>query len=134
MLDSRPRGRGFKPHCVVSLSKNINPSLGLVQPRKTRPFITERLLMERKELNQTNQKDNQSEADFLRSDSLKVLNSGIILKSFTHEVEDSAGLSQRIYEHASLRNNLSKCDRGSYTDGDELISEFHKFHMKCPQV
>ena len=46
------RGRGFEPHrrhCVVSLSKNINPSLVLVQPRKTRPFITERLLMGRKE-------------------------------------------------------------------------------------
>ena len=39
---------------VVSLSKNINPSLELVQPRKSRPFITERLLMVRKELNQTN--------------------------------------------------------------------------------
>ena len=39
---------------VVSLSKNINPSLVLVQPRKTRPFITERLLMGRKESNQTN--------------------------------------------------------------------------------
>ena len=43
-------------HCVVSLSKNINPSLVLVQPRKTRPFITERLLMGRKESNQTNKK------------------------------------------------------------------------------
>ena len=56
-LDSRPKGRGFEPHrrhCVVSLSKNINPSLVLVQPRKIRPFITERLLMGRKELNQTN--------------------------------------------------------------------------------
>ena len=45
VLDSRPRGCGFEPHwrhCVVSLSKNINPSLVLVQPRKTRPFITER--------------------------------------------------------------------------------------------
>ena len=40
-------------HCVVSLSKNISPSLVLVQPRKTRPFITERLLMGRKESNQT---------------------------------------------------------------------------------
>ena len=40
-------------HCVVSLSKNINPSLVLVQPRKTRPFVTERLLMGRKESNQT---------------------------------------------------------------------------------
>ena len=57
VLDMRPKGRGFKPHrrhCVVSLSKNINPSLILVQPRKTRPFITERLLMVRKESNQTN--------------------------------------------------------------------------------
>ena len=57
LLDSRPKGRGFKPHqrhCVVSLSKKINPSLVLVQPWKTRPFITERLLMGRKESNQTN--------------------------------------------------------------------------------
>ena len=38
----------------MSLSKNINPSLVLVQPRKTRPFITERLLMGRKESNLTN--------------------------------------------------------------------------------
>ena len=57
VLDSRPKGRGFEPHrhhCVVSLSKNINPGLELVQPRKTRPFITERLLMGRKESKQTN--------------------------------------------------------------------------------
>ena len=61
MLDSRPKGRGFEPHrrhCVVSLSKNINPSLVLVQPRKTRPFITERLLMGRKESNKTKQTKN----------------------------------------------------------------------------
>ena len=59
VLDSRPKNHGFEPHrrhCVVSLSKNINPSLVLVQPRKTRPFITERLLMGRKESNQTNKK------------------------------------------------------------------------------
>ena len=57
-LDSRPKGCGFDPHrrhCVVSLSKNINPSLVLVQPRKIRPFITDRLLMGRKESNQTKQ-------------------------------------------------------------------------------
>ena len=56
VLDSRPRGLGFEPHrrhCVVSLSKNINPSLVLVQHRKTRPFITERLLMGRKNSNLT---------------------------------------------------------------------------------
>ena len=46
--------RDRRRHCVVSLSKNIIPSLLLVQPRKNRPFITERLLMGRKESNQTN--------------------------------------------------------------------------------
>ena len=62
VLDSRPKGRGFEPHrrhCVVSLSKNINPSLVLVQPRKTCLFITERLLMGRKESNQTNKQRTQ---------------------------------------------------------------------------
>ena len=56
VLDLRPRGHGFEPHqrhYVVSLSKNINPSLVLVLPRKTRPFITEGLLVGRKESNQT---------------------------------------------------------------------------------
>ena len=50
---------GFEPHqplCVVSFSKNINPCLVLVQPRKTRPYITERLLMGRKESNQANKR------------------------------------------------------------------------------
>ena len=37
----------------------LNPSLVLVQPRKTRPFITERLLMGRKESNQTNKLSSQ---------------------------------------------------------------------------
>ena len=57
VLDSRLRGCGFEPHqrhCAMSMSKNINPRLILVQPRKTRPYITERLLMGCKELNQTN--------------------------------------------------------------------------------
>ena len=41
--DSRPRGCEFKPHrrhCVVVLEQDIYPSLVLVQPRKTRPYIT----------------------------------------------------------------------------------------------
>ena len=53
---AQSRGSRFehqRHHCVVSLSKNINPSLVLVQPRKTHPFITERLLIGRKESNQT---------------------------------------------------------------------------------
>ena len=57
VLDPRPKGCRFEPHrlhCVVSLSKNINPSLELVKPRKTHPFIDPplRLLMGRKESNQ----------------------------------------------------------------------------------
>ena len=56
VFDSIPRGRGFEPHrhhCVVVLE----PSLVhvLVQPRKTRPCLTERLLMGRKESNQIKQ-------------------------------------------------------------------------------
>ena len=35
-------------------ARHIYPSLVLVQPRKTRPYITERLLMERKDSNQAN--------------------------------------------------------------------------------
>ena len=59
MLDLRLRGRGFEPHkrhCDVCLSKNINPSLVLVQPRKTRPFITERFMIGRKESKPNKQK------------------------------------------------------------------------------
>ena len=55
VLDSRPRGRGFEPHrrySIVSLGKHINPSLVLVLPRKTPPYITERLSMGRKESKQ----------------------------------------------------------------------------------
>ena len=51
-----PRVRASPASTIVSLSKNINPRLVLVQPRKTRPFITEILLMGRKESNQTNRR------------------------------------------------------------------------------
>ena len=43
VLDSRPKDRGFEPyrrHCIVSLSKNINPSLVLVQPTLTCPALS----------------------------------------------------------------------------------------------
>ena len=46
-LDSRSRGCRFEPHrrhCVVFLNRDINPWLVLVQPRKTHPDITEKLL------------------------------------------------------------------------------------------
>ena len=46
--------RGPMPNWIP-VSKNIHPSLVLVQPRKTCPFITERLLMGSKESNQTKQ-------------------------------------------------------------------------------
>ena len=56
VLDLILKGHRFVPHqrhCVVSLSKNINPSLVLVQLRKTRPYIAERFLMRGKESNQS---------------------------------------------------------------------------------
>ena len=51
--------RGFESHrrhCVVSLIKNIHFSLVLAQPRKTRPFKTERLLRGHKKSNKTKSK------------------------------------------------------------------------------
>ena len=57
VLDSRPGSCRFESHwrhCIVSLSKHINPSLVLVQSRKTNPYITENVLMGRKESIQTN--------------------------------------------------------------------------------
>ena len=47
----------FEPlrhHCVVVLEQDTFIRLVLVQPRKTHPCLTERLLMGRKESNQTN--------------------------------------------------------------------------------
>ena len=38
--------------------RHINPNFILVQPRKTRPYITKRLLMGRKESTQTNEQTN----------------------------------------------------------------------------
>ena len=59
MVECLTRDRGAAGSSLTGvtalfLSKNINPSLVLLQPRKTRPFITESLLMGRKESNQTN--------------------------------------------------------------------------------
>ena len=58
-------------HYVVSLSKNINPSLVLVQPRRIRPFITERLLMGRKESNK--KKTNHMQNSLLKTPMLTYL-------------------------------------------------------------
>ena len=44
----------------ISLSKTHYPSLVLVQPRKTRPCLTERLLMGCKESNKTNKQTKQN--------------------------------------------------------------------------
>ena len=54
-------GRGFEPHrrqCAVSSTKNINP-------RKTRPFITERLLVERNESNKNKQRSSEKNVKHL---------------------------------------------------------------------
>ena len=54
VFDSRPRGGRLEPHqrhCDVVLEQDTV----LVQPRKTLPYITERLLMGRKESNKNKQ-------------------------------------------------------------------------------
>ena len=55
VLDSRQRASPASLPCGPS-ARQIYPSLVLVQPRKTRPCLTERLLMGRKESNQTNKR------------------------------------------------------------------------------
>ena len=58
VLDSRTRAAGSCPTSVIALcawARHINPRLVLVQPRKTRPYLTERLLMGCKESNQIKQ-------------------------------------------------------------------------------
>ena len=51
----------------MSLSKNTNPSLVLVQLRKTHPFITERLLMGRKERIKLNKQPKQQNIEQLQN-------------------------------------------------------------------
>ena len=53
MPNGDPRDRFFYPTLTLMID-SYTPSLVLVQPRKTRLYITERLLMGRKESNQTN--------------------------------------------------------------------------------
>ena len=62
-LDSRPKGRGFElhlRHCVVDFEQDIFSGLVLVKPRKTRPCLTERMLIGRKESNQTKKQNPQT--------------------------------------------------------------------------
>ena len=58
VVECLTRDRGAAGSSLTSVtalwSLSIYPSLVLVQPRKTRPCLTERLLMGRKESNQTN--------------------------------------------------------------------------------
>ena len=55
VLDSRPTTGLDSPASLRCgpYARHIYPSLVLVKPRKIRPYITERLLMGRKESNQT---------------------------------------------------------------------------------
>ena len=59
MVECLTRDRGVAGSRITGITgpraRHIYPSLVLVQPRKTRPCLTERLLMGRKESNQTKQ-------------------------------------------------------------------------------
>ena len=56
MFDSRPRSLTASLFCGP-WARLVYPSLVLVQPRKTGPCLTERLLMGRRESNQTNKQN-----------------------------------------------------------------------------
>ena len=91
VLDLRLRGSGFEPHwrhCVVVLEQDIYPSLVLVQPRKTSCCFTERLLMGRKESNQTNKQTNKIS---------KVQDFGF-LKTFTDTFKQKRKYDKKILE------------------------------------
>ena len=60
-------GGRASPASLCCVLEQEHPSLVLVQPRKTCPFIPERLLMGRKESNQTN-KNHQMVADSMDQD------------------------------------------------------------------
>ena len=109
MLDSRPKGRGFEPHrhhCVVSLSKNINPSLIPVQPKKTRPFINERLLMGREESNQTNKQNKLQNLTYVCSYSEVLMNA----KSLQYIVDAVAtNITGQFLSRSSLLSLDIKC-------------------------
>ena len=108
MLDSRPKGRGFEPHrrhCVVSLSKNINPSLVLVQPRKTRPFITERLLMGRKESNQTNKTNNHYHILKIADEVIRTMAASNAFQSIVLRESDVPG-AKLVYESIEKHSNI----------------------------
>ena len=54
VVECLTQGQGVQVRAsLASLCCVLDPSLVLVQPRKTRPHITERMLMGRKESNQT---------------------------------------------------------------------------------
>ena len=60
VLDSRPRQASPASLRCGPRARHIYPSLVLVQPRKTRPCLTERLLIGRKESNQTDKQNHSS--------------------------------------------------------------------------
>ena len=70
----------------LSKTKHIYPSLVLVQPRKTRPYITERLLMRPKESNQTNKQRCKQEYSIiiLQADLLKAVSQINSESGFAH--------------------------------------------------
>ena len=77
--------------CVVILEQDIHPSLVLVQPRKTRPCSTIRLLMGRKESNQTVNKQTD-----------KIVYAGCLLVTLLTARENVKSISFDIWQHKYL--------------------------------
>ena len=94
VIDSRQRAAGSSLTGITALcdwARHINPSLVLVQPRKTRPYVTERLLMGRKESNQT-QQTNTTNAQIIPSElleqTLAVIQGNIFVKILPEMIHD----------------------------------------------
>ena len=94
VIDSRPREAGSSLTGITALchwARQVDPSLVLVQPRKTRPYISDRLLMRRKESNQT-QQTNTTNAQIRPSELLEqtsaVLPGNIFVKILPEMIHD----------------------------------------------
>ena len=70
----------------------MNPGLVLVQPRKTCPFITERLLMGRKESNQTNKQKPATPRSPVEHSATSLLKWSVELNCFSKPIFEIAGL------------------------------------------
>ena len=100
---------------MVSSSYSYYPSLVLVQPRKTHPYITERLLMRRKQSNQTNKSYSDFHTKHFLSSPLETEGSDEAC------TQVQAGHGLQLYLHKIYGSNLNWYDLGLLTARIPLV-------------